>query len=127
MKYLTFLVFISLISTSSFADEIMNCKINENFTSSYKLEENLFSDNKIFKKLGTKWVEQCPCHKVKNKTVKCNQAENKKCIKNDFGDFQVDENVESLIIVIDFETQLLKLQENYFAKTIELKCNLVKS
>ena len=126
MKYLTFLIFISLISTSSFADEIMNCKINENSISSYKLEENLFSNNKIFLKSGTKWVEQCPCHKVKNKTVKCNQAENKKCIKNDFGDFQVDENVQSLIIVIDFEIQLLKLQKNVFTEKIELKCNLVK-
>ena len=69
------IVFFICLSSST-ADEIMSCKINDEQSSSYKLQDNLFSEDKIFIKVGVEWIRQCPCEKVKNKSITCDFKQN---------------------------------------------------
>ena len=124
MKYFAFFIFITLISTSLFADEIMSCRINNEQSMSYKLQSKLFSDDKIFYKSGVKWIEQCPCEKVENKTVSCEQGQKKSLCNNFFGcEYDVGGCKN---ITIDFELNEIKLQFSEKGKLISFKCNLVK-
>tara|TARA_B100001248_G_scaffold253910_1_gene231683 strand:+ start:467 stop:850 length:384 start_codon:yes stop_codon:yes gene_type:complete len=124
LSKLFILIVTTLFTSSLFADEIMKCKIDKNQTASFKLEENVLFSDKIFQKVGTKWIRKCPCHEVKNKSVECNQAEDKKCIKNNFGDLQLNEKTMSLDVTIDFEIQALKYKTTS-NELIEFKCKLL--
>jgi hypothetical protein len=123
IKYFS-LIIIILFNTSSFADEIMKCKINNEQYKSFKLEKSMLFGDKIYFKKGTSWIRKCKCHKVKNKSVKCNQGEDKRCIKNKFGDLQLD-NPSSWDIIIDFEVKSFQLGKSKTRNFTEFKCNLV--
>ena len=123
MKYLTFFIFISLISNSSFADEIMKCKINDEQNINFKLEENLLSKDKIFKKVETKWKVECPCEKVINKSVSCKTTQAPHWCD---GSITFDSTYYEDIHTIDFETRELKLNFLESGRLVTFKCSLVK-
>jgi len=147
MKYFLVFLYITLISNLSFADEIMSCKINDEQSFSYKLQDNLFSKDKIFHKFRTKWIQNCPCQKVQNKSVTCltnqnvrecdgatnlnnsNVIEGYKYAKEEDNPFLLPEESvtnEEDRITIDFETRELRL---FFFKTdrlVTLQCKLVE-
>ncbi|MDC1087527.1 hypothetical protein OAT44_08945 [Alphaproteobacteria bacterium] len=130
MKYLTFLIFISLISTSSFADEIMKCKINNKQSVFFKLEENILSSDKVYEKLKTKWKQQCPCASVVNKSIACYHKLNKTNCKSGYVDpFDAEPDFEAIDFnahLIDFETKSLIVKFKGTGEEVNFKCNLVK-
>ena len=82
MKYIITLLCILSFSSLASSDEIMSCKVNNEQYVSYKLEERLFSEDRIFQKIGSKWVRECLCERVENKTIEWHTAIDKRCIKN---------------------------------------------
>ena len=122
MKYFLVFLYITLISNSSFADEIMKCKINDEQNINFKLEENLLSKDKIFKKVETKWKVECPCEKVINKSVSCKTTQAPHWCD---GSLTFDDTYHENSQIIDFETRELKLRFHESGRLVTLKCQLV--
>ena len=109
-----------ILSNASFANEIMKCFLKDGsktYIYFYKLERNYFSDDKIYRKKEGEWIHICPCNKVKNKSVTCNQQWQTQC-KNEFGDFVIKDKIN---MTVDFETYSLNYTGygNHDCKLIE--------
>lgn len=123
MKYFAFFIFITLISNSSFADEFMTCKINNDQSLNFKLKENLFSKDKIFSKAGTKWLIECPCENIENKSVSCIEGQKIKDCEKDRNPFL---KFETNVWTIDFEMKEFRVTFHETENQKTFKCNLVK-
>ena len=100
MKYIITLLCILSFSSLTFSDEMMSCKVSDDIVN-FKLEENLFSSNKIYFKDGTKWHQKCPCEKVQNKSISCFENYDKNCKKNK----NVFDKFSDNKLTVDFETK----------------------
>ena len=127
---LLILIVTTLFTTSLFADEIMSCKVNNEQSVSFKLEENILSSDKIFSKVGTKWKQQCPCINVRNKSTACYQKLDTTDCKSTFvNPFDTELDFEAIDFnahLIDFETKTFLVKFKGTGKEVTFKCNLVK-
>ena len=123
-RFSLLLVFICFAG-NCFADEIMSCKINKNQLISYKLENNTLSEDKIFSKVGVEWKRQCPCEKIKNKSISCSEGQTINECKRNENDYKLVPALANKIL-IDFETRLLKVDFYKTGKLVTFKCELAK-
>jgi hypothetical protein len=123
MKYLIFFILVNIISNPVFSDEFMSCKINDNQSLNFKLEENLLSQDKIFGKSGTKWLVECPCENVENKSVSCIENQKFKDCKKDKNPFF---KLESNVWTIDFEMVEFRVKFNETETQKTFNCKLIE-
>ena len=122
LSKLLILIVASLFTTSLFADEIMSCKVNNEQSVSFKLEENILSSDNTFSKVGTKWERSCPCEKIENKSISCIEGQNIKDCKAEKNPFDQFSNIHT----IDFEIKEFRVKFYESGKEVTFKCNLVK-